>query len=110
MAHFYLLRISDDCIRHAPDGWKRDIGEAVLKVCLDVVHFANPDGTRRRDATVGNYGSCVAYCAEVDTSDTEVYLWSGNRLCAIREAGDGELHTVENIVSDERARRSRAEG
>ena len=109
MGYTYLLGVSDDCIRDKPEDWHREIGDAVVKICLDVAYYAKPDGTRRRDATVRNYGGCVRFCDEVHSTDTAVFVWGRNRLAPLRDATDDELTLIESLVSEERTRRSGAQ-
>lgn len=112
MGYAKILWIYEDGIQDAdrsPEGWSRlrpEVGEAVLKVCLDQSRDA--EGQRIHSShAVGPHSNCVNYVDEVHSTHERLYLWVANCLRPLEQLDEDELSAAERALRKERERRAK---
>ena len=60
---------------------------------------------RITSAPVANHVNCVVRCDEVHSTDSRLYLWSGNCLRPVHQIDAEDLDIVARLIEDERQRR-----
>jgi len=87
---------------------KAELGEAVIKLCVDPSYYASVGGGKRcTHHQLGHTGNGVIYCGEPHSTNEHLYAWIGNRLSRVEELHNVEFEVIERLVGDEKARRSR---
>jgi hypothetical protein len=102
----------DDSIRDATADtarWERikaEVGEAVLKICLDPQMAFDERPMETKPITyhpIGNSVNGANLCDKVHSTEERLYLWSGNRLRPLYRLSERELGEVARLVAAERA-------
>lgn len=109
----HVMYFHHDGIRDAKESdekWdelRPEVGEAVLKLCLDPDEKIVPPAERERVTSekVGHHSNAANFCDKVHASEQEVYAWSGNRLAKLGDLSDEEFRGILQQVMEEKSRR-----
>lgn len=115
MGYSHILWIRNDGIRNSKNEgtdtkkYETEIGKATLKLCLDPDWRSEPEGLKRNTSrNILNYGACINYVDEVHSSDTRIYVWIENRMCALYELDDDGFECVKHLMEEESKKRCKA--
>jgi hypothetical protein len=113
MGFAHVMYFHHDGIRDAEDSdekWdelRSELGEAVLKLCLDPDERMIPPGKKERVTSeeVGRHSNAANFCDKPHSTEQEVYAWSGNRLAKLGDLSDDEFRGILQQVMIEKGRR-----
>jgi hypothetical protein len=107
-----ILWIYEDGLKEATESvekwekYKEEIGQAVLKLCLDPDYISTPNGLKSvKSHRVFNNINCVNLSDNVDSKDHRLYVWQGNCLKPFSYLNNEEVVKVEYLLSKEKKRR-----
>lgn len=89
------------------DELRPELGEAVLKLCLDPDEMLIAPGEKKRVTSegVGHHSNTANFCGKVHSTEQETYAWSGNRLAKLGDLSDDEFRGILRQVMIEKSRR-----
>ena len=90
--------------------FQKEVGSAVLKLCLDASYAQGPDGVSRlRSHGLRSHGNAVNWVDAADSSETRVFVWDRNCLQTLSEVSGQGLAAAEALIEREMASRQRSE-
>src|SRR5262245_40885996 len=99
MAH--VLYIYEDGIRNNTPEIADAVGKAIMYVCLDIEAMASAGSpTARRHTAVLNCGNCVNWVAEVHSTDSKLFLWTGTTLRPLDQLSDHDVDKARALLDD----------
>ncbi len=112
MGYTKILWIYEDGLKEASESrekwekYKEEIGQAVLKLCLDPDYISTPNGLKTvKSHKVFNNFNCVNLCDDIDSRDHRLYVWQGNCLKPFSDLNNEEMVKAEGLLTKEKKRR-----
>lgn len=104
MGYAHIMWVLEDGIRHVqqhPEDYEkyaREIGAAVLKLCLDPDMMQTPKGLCPvTHEPIFNHGNCINHANQFHSNDEQILVWAGACLRTLDQIPEEQIEGVKRL-------------